>query len=143
MEEDLHINMVAILIAVAANFFLGFIWFTVLFGKMWAKEMGFDISVKPSGGHMAKGMIIMIIGNFLLAYVFAHNIVAWSFVPGMDVMSPVGSILNASLFTWLGFYLPVDLNAVAWEKKSWKLFAINTSYHLLMLVIAATILTLM
>jgi len=58
-------------------------------------------------------------------------------------MSPVGSILNASLFTWLGFYLPVDLNAVAWEKKSWKLFAINTSYHLLMLVIAATILTLM
>lgn len=143
MEEDLHINMVAIVIAVVANFFLGFIWFTVLFGKMWAKEMGFDISVKPSGGQMAKGMIIMIIGNFLLAYVFAHNIAAWSFVPGMDVMSPIGSILNASLFTWLGFYLPIDLNAIAWERKSWKLFAINTIYHLLMLVIAATILTLM
>jgi hypothetical protein len=71
--EDLNINMVAILVAVVANFILGFVWYTPLFGKAWAKEMGFDMSVKPTGGQMAKGMIIMVIGNFLMAYVFAHN----------------------------------------------------------------------
>src|SRR5688500_14738303 len=138
--EEMNINMVAILVAVVANFILGFIWYTPLFGKAWARELGFDMSVKPSGGELAKGMIFMIIGNFLMAFVFAHNIAAWNYVPGTDEMSPAVNIMNAVVFTWLGFYLPVDLGAVAWEKKSWKLFAINTSYHFLMLLVAAVIL---
>lgn len=140
MEEDLNINMVAVLVAVVANFILGFIWYTPLFGKAWAKEMGFDTNVKPTGGQMAKGMIIMVIGNFFMAYVFAHNNAAWSYVPGMDQMSTMTKVLNAAGFTWLGFYLPVDLGTIAWENKSWKLFGINTGYHFVMLLVAATIL---
>ncbi|MGE0590609.1 MAG: DUF1761 domain-containing protein [Cyclobacteriaceae bacterium] len=140
---ELPINYMAILIAVVANFVLGFLWYTPLFGKAWAKEMGFDMSVKPSGGEMAKGMIIMVIGNFLMAYVFAHNMAAWTFVPGMNEMPKIGTIMNSAIFTWLGFYLPIDLGAVAWEKKSWKLFGINTGYHLAMLLVAAAILTYM
>lgn len=140
---EFPINYVAILVAVVANFFLGFLWYTPLFGKAWAREMGFDTSVKPTGGQMAKGMIIMVIGNFLMAYVFAHNMGAWTFVPGMDQMPAIGTILNSAIFTWLGFYVPQDLGRVAWEKKSWKLFFINTGYHLAMLLVAATILTLM
>ena len=108
-EQQLPINMVAILIAVVANFILGFLWYTPLFGKAWAKEMGFDMSVKPPAGAMAKGMIFMVIGNFFLAYVFAHNIAAWSFVPGMDKMSVPLQIVNSTVFTWLGFYLPSRL----------------------------------
>lgn len=140
---EFPINYVAILVAVVANFFLGFLWYTPLFGKAWAKEMGFDTSIKPTGGQIAKGMIIMVIGNFLLAYVFAHNIGAWTFVPGMDQMPTIGAILNAAIFTWLGFYVPQDLSRIAWESKSWKLFFINTGYHLAMLLVAATILTVM
>ena len=99
--------MVAILVAVVANFILGFLWYTPLFGKAWAKEMGFDMSGKATGfGAMVKGMIFMVIGNFFLAYVFAHNIAAWSFVPGMDKMSVPLQIVNSTVFTWLGFYLP-------------------------------------
>ena len=141
--EELPINYPAILVAVVANFILGFLWYTPLFGNAWAKEMGFDTSVKPSGGEMAKGMVFMVVGNFLMAYVFAHNMVAWSFVPGMDQMPKVGSVLNSAIFTWLGFYLPVDIGIVTWEKKSWKLFGINTGYHLAMLLVAATVLTYM
>jgi len=141
--EEMHINMMAILVAVVANFILGFIWYTPLFGKAWAKENGFDISIKPTGGEMAKGMIFMVIGNFLMAYVFAHNNAAWSFVPGMKEASALSIILNSTIFTWLGFYLPVDLNAVAWERKSWKLFGINTGYHFMMLLVASVILTYM
>ncbi|HMI66028.1 MAG TPA: DUF1761 domain-containing protein [Cyclobacteriaceae bacterium] len=141
--EEMHINMMAILVAVVANFILGFIWYTPLFGKAWAKENGFDTNIKPTGGEMAKGMIFMVIGNFLMAYVFAHNIAAWSFVPGAKEMSAVSNIMSATIFTWLGFYLPVDLGAVAWEKKSWKLFGINTGYHFMMLLVASVILTYM
>lgn len=139
--ESIQINYTAIGVAVVANFILGFIWYTPLFGKAWAKEMGFDTSVKPSVGEMAKGMIFMIIGNFLLAYVFAHNIAAWSFVPGSESMGIVENVLSATVFTWLGFYLPVDIGIVTWEKKSWKLFGINTGYHFVMLLVTAIILT--
>lgn len=140
---EMHINMVAVLVAVVANFILGFLWFTPLFGKVWAKEMGFDMSVKPPGSVMVRGMIFMIIGNFLLAYVFAHNIAAWSYVPGADEMSKTSSILSSAIFTWLGFYVPIDLSTVAWENKSWKLFFINTGYHFFMVLVAAIILTVM
>jgi len=143
MEEGIHINYVAVLVAVVANFVLGFLWYTPLFGKAWAKEMGFDTSVKPSSGTLAKGMIFMVIGNFFMAYVFAHNMMAWSFVPGMKEMPPWGTIANSTVFTWLGFYLPMDLSQVAWENKSWKLFAINTGYHFAMLLVASIILTFM
>jgi hypothetical protein len=141
--EELHINFTAVITAVIANFFLGFLWYTVLFGKAWAIEMGFDMSVKPPSSVMVKGMSFMLIGNFFLAWVFAHNIAAWGFVPESKAMTPVAQIANATIFTWLGFYLPGDLSRVAWEKHSWKLFAINTIYHFLMLLIAASILTYM
>ncbi len=142
--EEMHINIVAVLVAVVANFFLAFLWYTPLFGKAWAKEMGLDTSVKSSGGQMAKGMLIMVIGNFFLAYVFAHNIAAWRYVPGTSEMSMFSNIMSSTIFTWwLGFYLPVDLGTVAWENKSWKLFGINTPYHFTMLFVASAILTYM
>jgi hypothetical protein len=137
---EVHINMTAVLVAVVANFILGFLWYTPLFGKAWAKENGFDLSIKPKAGEMIKGMIFMVIGNFFLAYVLAHNIVAWSYVPGASEMTVTFNVLSTAIFTWLGFYVPVDLNAVAWERKSWKLFAINSGYHLAMLFVASIIL---
>jgi hypothetical protein len=138
--EELNISIVGILVAVVANFFLGFLWYTPLFGKAWAKENGFDTTTKPPGGAIAKGMIFMVIGNFFLAYVFAHNIAAWNFVPEAKDMAPAMKILNSTLFTWLGFFLPGDLSRVAWEKASWKLFGINTGYHFMMLLVASVIL---
>ena len=140
---EFQINYVAVIVAIVANFILGFIWYTPLFGKAWARELKMDTNVKPTGGQMAKGLITTLIGNFLLVYVFAHNIEAWTFVPNMNEMSAAGTILNSAIFTWLGFFVPVDLNTVMWEGKSWKFFFINTVYHLLTLLVAATILTVM
>lgn len=140
MEQDLPISMTAILVTVVATFMFGFVWYTLLFGKAWATEMKVDMSVKPPAGAMAKGMIFMLIGNLMMAWVFAHNNAAWSFVPGMDKMGLGASVANAAGFTWLGFFLPGDLSRVAWEKHSWKLFGINTGYHLINLIIAAVIL---
>ena len=140
---DIQINYLAVIIAVVANFILGFIWYTPLFGRAWAKEMGFDPDEKPPGSEMAKGLIFMVIGNFFLAYVFAHNIAVWdpeTWGQGPSEMSKMANVASAAFFTWLGFFVPVDLNTVSWERKSWKLFGINTGYHLISLLVVAAIL---
>jgi hypothetical protein len=141
--EELNISLTAIIVATLANFFIGFLWYSVLFGKAWAKEMNIPMDSRPAAGVMIKSLIMNLIGCFLLAYVFAHNTAAWSFVPGIDQMSTVVQIANAAVFTWLGFFVPVSINTVAWEGKSWKLFFINTSYHLMMVLVSAVILHLM
>jgi len=141
--EQIKINFVAVGIAVVANFILGFLWYTPLFGKVWGREMGFDMNKKPPASALAKGMIFMVIGNFFFAFVFAHNIAAWNFVPDMKNMSLTTNATMAAFFTWLGFYFPGDLGSTAWEGKSWKLFFINTVYHLLSLLLVAMILVYM
>ncbi|MDP3441369.1 MAG: DUF1761 domain-containing protein [Ignavibacteria bacterium] len=139
---EIKINMIAILVAVVVNFILGFIWYTPLFGKIWGKEMGYPPDMQPEKGAMFKGMAFMIIGNFLFAYVLAHNIAAWDFVPGITEGGAVSNIMMTAIFTWLGFYLPGQLGATVWEKNSWKLFAINSGYHLVSLFVVAAILIL-
>ena len=148
MEPNIQINMTAILIAVVANFIFGALWYMPLFGKAWAREMNIDMTgPKPPSSVIIKGMVIMVIGNFLMAYVFAHNIAVWNpetwNQPASEMMSkPITAVMSA-VFTWLGFYVPVDLNTVSWEMKSWKLFFINTSYHLLSLLMVSFIITMM
>jgi len=138
---ELKINIVAILVAVVVNFILGSLWYMPLFGKLWGKEMGYDINVKPAKSEMMKGMAFMVIGNFLFAFVFAHNIAAWQFVPGIKEMGTVVNAVMAAIFTWVGFYVPGNLTATVWEKKSWKLFAINAGYQLASLLVVSFILT--
>jgi hypothetical protein len=138
---EIKVNFFAILVAVVVNFILGFIWYTPLFGKIWGKEMGYDPDMKPDKSVMLRGMLFMLIGNLLFAGVLAHNIAAWNFVPGIRENGPFANALTAAFFTWLGFYLPGELGATVWEKHSWKLFGINTGYHLASLLVVAAILT--
>jgi hypothetical protein len=138
---ELKINIIAILVTIVVNFIVGFIWYTPLFGKIWGKEMGHDPNIKPAKNLLIKGMLFMVIGNFFFAWVFAHNIAAWQFVPDVKNMSHVSNIISSALFTWLGFYFPGLLGSTVWENKSWTLFAINGGYGLLSLFIAAGILT--
>ena len=51
------------------------------------------------------------------------------------------AIVFAETGLFAGFFLPGELGATQWEKKSWKLFAINTGYHLASLMVVASILT--
>ena len=139
-----EINFLAVGVAAIAHFVLGFLWYTPLFGRVWAKEMGFNADVKPPASLLARGMILGLVGNLLMAWVLSSNLGAWnpeSWGQGPSQFSPTASAGMAALFTWLGFFLPVDLNTVAWEGRSWKGFAINTGYHFLSLLIVALILT--
>ena len=138
---ELKINFIAVIAAVIANFIIGSIWYMPLFGKIWGREMGYDTDMKPDKNVMIKGMLYMVFGNFLFAWVLAHNIAAWQFVPGIKEMGPLSGAFTSAIFTWLGFYFPGHLSATVWEKKSWKLFAINGGYHLVSLLIVALILS--
>lgn len=138
---EFKINFLAILVAVVANFILGFIWYTPLFGKIWGREMGMPMDQKPDPKVLIKGMLFMVIGNFLCAWVLAHNIAAWTFVPNANEMSISARALSAAIFTWLGFYFPRHLGATVWENNSWTLFGINAGYDLLALILVSFTLT--
>jgi Protein of unknown function (DUF1761) len=137
----LHINIAAVLAAVVINFIIAFLWYAALFAKAWTKEMGYDPNMRPNRKAMMKGMALMVIGNFLFAWVLAFYLAGWQYIPGADKMNPFVTGINSAISVWIGFFVPVHLSRVVWEKHSWKLFFINSGYHLVATVIVALILS--
>ncbi|MCI0706870.1 MAG: DUF1761 domain-containing protein [Ignavibacteriae bacterium] len=137
----LQINVVAVIAATAASFILGFAWYAKLFAKPWIKEMGYDPSMRPSAKTMAKGIALMVVGNFLFAWVLAFYLAGWLLLPGNPIeFGTLAFAINSALSVWIGFFVPVHLSRVVWEKHSWKLFFINSGYHLVATGIVALIL---
>ena len=135
MQPDIHLNPLAILASVVASFAIGGIWYGPLFGKVWARAMGFTDDRKPTGAEIAKGSVINIVGTLMMAFVLAHDVAVWR--PSTWNLSPdqkpaVYGFL-AGFFIWFGFVVPVLLNGVAFERKSWKVFGIAASYQFLSL----------
>ncbi|MBI3725061.1 DUF1761 domain-containing protein [bacterium] len=137
----MSLNWLAILVSVVASFAIGSIWYGPLFGKTWAKSMGFENP--PSGSEIAKGSALNVLGTFLIAFVLAFEIglfrpSAWNHeVP--DAAPHVYGFIYGFL-TWLGFVVPVLLNGVAFERKSWKAFTIGAVFQLISLQVMAMIL---
>jgi len=137
---ELTLNYIAIVVAALAVVPVGFVWFGPGFGKAWATEMGMDIEEKPEG--MGKSMALFVLGNLLISFVLAHSIEVWQ--PEVwgagtnDAMWIYG--LNAAAWTWIGFFVPLQIGRVAWEQRSWKLVGINASFDLVRLLIIGMIL---
>lgn len=141
MQPDIHLNAAAIAASVVASFAIGGVWYGPLFGKTWANAMGFG-DMKPTGAEIAKGSIINIIGTILIAFVLAHDVTVWrpsSWNLGPDAAPHVYGFF-AGFFIWLGFVVPILLNGVAFERKSWKVFAIGATYQFISLQTMAMIL---
>ncbi len=137
---EFSVNTAAIFAAAFANFIVGAIWYTPLFGKTWAKELGFDPNMKPDGKFMAKALTLSLAGNLLLAWVLAWTMASWRFVPGAMDVPPLMNAFRTAFFLWLGLYLPLQFSAKTWEGRSWKLVSINGGYHFVTLFTAALIL---
>jgi hypothetical protein len=138
---ELKVNIAAILVAVAVNFVIGFVWYAALFAKMWGREMGYDPNMRPDRKTMLKGMALMLIGNFLFAWVLAFYLAGWQYIPGAKEARPLVTGVNSAISVWIGFYVPVHLSRVVWEKHSWTLFFINSGYHLVATAVVAVILS--
>jgi hypothetical protein len=126
--------ILTILISAVAIFVFGAFWFTVLFGKEWSRLMDFnpasDEKAKQLG--MAKPLFANFLSNVLIATVFYYM------VDQMLVFSYAG-LLRVVFVVWLGFSFPIFANAAIWERKSWKLVAINSAQSLISLAIVSGI----
>ena len=139
--NGLQINVIAVLVATVASFIIGMAWYAKLFVKPWAKEMGYDLNMRPSGKIMARNIALSVIGNFLFAWVFAFYLAGWRLLPGgPGEFGTIAFALNSALSAWIGFFLPINLSRVVWEKHSWKLFFINSGYNLASVGVVALIL---
>lgn len=142
MEPNIQINVLAVLACVVACMPVGYAWFGPLFGKAWAKHMGMEDMPEPSGAQMGKSLGIFAFGNLLIAWVLAHSIEAWQPTTWGAEADQAAYIyaLNAAIWTWLGFFLPLQMGRVAWEGRKWGLVGINASFDLVRLLICAFIL---
>lgn len=145
------LNWIGLLVALVALMVLGFVWYAPWFptGKKWVMLQGMDPKNMPKapGGQMAMSMVLMVIGSFLMMFVFAHDF--WVYQDAFrntatggtaDYKLSVMDGVMGGVFTWLGFIVPLNLNSVAFDRKPWSLFFINAGYYLVGLVVAGIIL---
>ena len=144
MQPHIQINFLAIGLAVLGSFMLGFLWYSFLFNKSWMKEMGHDGTETATKSQMFRSLGLNFIGTLLMVWVLSHNQQAWdarTWGHASNFVSDYYGAFMGAMFTWIGFYLPQDLNKISFQNKSWKLFGIDTSYNLCSLLVAAFILT--
>jgi len=142
MEPVVSVNYLAIAACVIIAMPLGFLWFGPLFGTSWARHMGMEDMEQPDGAAMAKSMVNFAVANFLIVFVLAHSLgvwraSSWGLTPDL---APLNLALNSAGFTWLGFFLPLQMGRVAWEQRGWGLVAINASFDLTRLLVFSFVL---
>lgn len=128
------INYLAVLVAAVVSFALGALWYGgPLFGKAWQKEMGFSDEYLKEG-NMAKIfgssfvlMLIMALGMAMLVQGH-HEEVDW--MEGLHHGLYVG-------FFFVGTSMGINL---LYQRKSFKLWAIDAGYQILFLCLMGAIL---
>lgn len=143
LQPQIHPYWPAMLVSVVVCFVFGGVWYGPLFGKTWAVAMGFDIAKKPEAAVMRRALLLQIFGACLMVFVMANMVPVWRasvWGAGADQPDFVYGLLGG-FFPWLGFYVPLQLSKIAWESKSWKVFAINAGHDFIQLQAVAMILS--
>jgi hypothetical protein len=146
-------NWLGMVAAIVFSMILGFIWFNpkTPMGRVWVRGQGLDPAnmPKPPSKEMAQSMIIMVVGSILTWFVFAHTFAVYQDAdrnaatggdPTYDLKVMDG--LMGGFFTWLGFFLPLNLGAVAWDRKPWSFALVTTAYYLVTLLVGGLLLVL-
>jgi len=115
-------NWIAIICAAAGYWIVGAIWYMALFGKMWASAIEqHGVKLQPSG--LAAKMIGNYIANLVAAIIMARLIARTGIVDlehGLKLGAGVG----------LGFSATALTVQYLWESKPFKVWLIDSSYHL-------------
>jgi hypothetical protein len=126
--QSFPINYLALLVATLVKFFIGFAWFSFLFGKQWAALMKMDPAQMGNKSIMIRGMITDLAGGFIMAYVLVHAV----HYAGATTVTQ-GAIVG--FFNWLGFIGVTTLSSNTWENRPFALWLIGNGYLLLSLLI--------
>jgi Protein of unknown function (DUF1761) len=126
-----EINHLAVLVAALSSFLIGGVWYSpLLFAGSWAAMNGLSDETLKQGN-----MLKIFGGAFFLALVMAYNLAAF-LGPRPTVAFGVGAGVAAGL-GWVAAALGVTY---LFERKPWKLFAINAGYHVVAFALMGVIL---
>ena len=127
---EVQINYWAILVAALSTFLIGGLWYSpAVFGKAWMKENGFtEESMK--GGNMIK-----IFGlSFVLGLIAAVNLAMFMGPENKPEMGALWGFLAG--FGWVATFIGTHY---LFERRSLKLFLINSGYSIVSLTIMGII----
>lgn len=129
---DVTLNYWAILVAVLASMFLGYIWYARWFlGAMWMKLVGLnEESAKKGAGPAMFGMLVT---AFVMNYVLAHFV-------DYTTAETVSEGMMTGAWLWLGFVATAMISDVFFAKRPLHLFLINAGYQLVNLLVGGAIL---
>jgi hypothetical protein len=131
--HHLHLNPWAMLVSALILWILGAVWYSPpLFAKPWMAALGITPDPKNKQGLLA-GMIASFIGDLILALVLAH-IIAWAHARTVHWGAFIGFLV------WLGFFAAPNYPQGIYERRPFKLFAINNGYWLVGLIIVGVLL---
>ena len=126
-----HASFLSLGVSIVAAFVFGAVWYGPLFGRKWAELAGFKMDKECTGKPPVSSLFITLGGTistvFVLAYIIGNGKFACNF--------------SAAYMVWIGFYVPLMLGTVAWERRPWGFFLINAVYAFLSLQLIAAILT--
>lgn len=128
------LNILAVLVSTILFFGLGFVWYSMLFGKAWVEELKkHGVTIKdPDQSGMIKAFAVSIICSFLIAFGMAFidyhaGVATWM----------AGLKMGIAISVFLG--LPIIGLGFNWEGKSMKLFMIDASYTTAGIILSAVI----
>ena len=122
-----HLNPWAILVSGVILWILGAAWYSpALFAKPWMAAL--NITPDPANKKgLVPGMIASLVGDWILALVLDHFIV-WAGAESVFWGAFIGFL------TWLGFFAAPNFPQGIYERRPFKLFAINNGYWLVGLI---------
>ena len=122
------LSILGVILASLAFFFIGGLWYTVLFGKMWRAEMG--IADEDVGSPQP----LMFIGSFVVGLVIAITLGLLIGDQGVACGVKIGA------GTGFGIGAAVMAQNAIYESKSMRFWAINSAYVVIGLAVMGAIL---
>jgi uncharacterized protein DUF1761 len=136
--EILGIRIVPVIAAAIATMVIGFLWYSpLLFAKPWMRAMGYDPEDKAKLAEMQKGAGPMYAGAMLAS--LASAFVLAKIIEITTVNSALYG-MKVAFAVWAGFVTTVQFTAFLFERKPFKLYAINTGYQLACYLVMGAIL---
>lgn len=134
-EAIVHLNYVSVIVVAAVGFILGWLWYSMLFGKAWVAEMKItpeqiqEAQSKGMTAELIRGFLWTLISTFGLAVIMhSHGVPNWKH--GAAVGAFIGVFVVAARL----------LNLAGWERKSSRLQAINGGHEIVLYAIQGAIL---
>lgn len=129
MLEDVDFNWWAIVVAAFVPMAVGMVWYRAL-AEPWMRAVG---KTREELGGANVGYAIALAGSFVMAYVLAR-VVDWAAATSFSDGLLVG------LFVWVGFVATTMAVNGIFAGRTWRLWAIDSGYHLTSLLAMGVIL---